>query len=412
MSAPDLNQDVDHIWDLDNRELLRRHYIVSLYSQNESLGNSFESINKIYNVNFREGFFRLFYIKIDIIQGLDRNRYLARYHEVHSVFLETTRQKFTRLCNDMIFRTMRDGLVFLLNYEPEKDAGVLSMTRSYFEYIKTIAKKSKILITLCVSGNTPALEHIIDLYSNVYTASWARHFRGTGKILYYEKPENPLDLIWRDKIDALLVDIRRATRLYHEKELRQCFEEFFSFPPKVLCRVEARIFLNEVRDYIIDISKIIIQDHTKYDSELENLDFDLHMAPSLELYKEVYIERLASLIRFCADLNGKRQRKEITQAIAFIQGNYGKPILIADVARKVKFSSVYFCALFKKETGTNFGDYLTDYRIIIAKRLLRKSDMHISEIADAVGFCDARYFSRIFKKRAGMRPSEYKKLFD
>jgi two-component system response regulator YesN len=412
MSAPDLTHDIDHIWDLDNRELLRRHYIVSLYSQNENPGDSFENVNKMYNVNFREGLFCLYYIKIDIIQGLDRNRYLARYHGVHSAFLEITRQKFAHLCNDMLYRTMRDGLAILLNYEPEIDFSVRSMTRPYFEYIKAIAKKSKILVTLCVSGNTPALERIIDLYSNVYTASWTRYFHGKGKILYYEKPKNPLDLIWRDKIDALLVDIRRTTQLYYEKELRQCFEKFFSFPPKVLCRVEARIFLNEVRDYIVDISKIIIQDHTKYDNELENLAFDLHMAPSLALYKEVYIERLVRLIRLCADINNKQQRKEITQAIAFIQGNYGKPILIADVARKVKLSSVYFCALFKRETGINFGDYLADCRMTIAKQLLRKSDMNISEIADAVSFSDVRYFSRIFKKWVGMRPSEYKKLFD
>jgi len=52
--------------------------------------------------------------------------------------------------------------------------------------------------------------------------------------------------------------------------------------------------------------------------------------------------------------------------------------------------------------------YITSLRIAAAKGYLENSDKSIAEIAAAVGYENALYFSRIFKKRTGMTPSEYK----
>ena len=76
----------------------------------------------------------------------------------------------------------------------------------------------------------------------------------------------------------------------------------------------------------------------------------------------------------------------------------------------VRFSTSHISALFKRETGTTIVDYITQCRIERAKELLASTMMSINEIAEAVGYQDAKYFSRIFRKQVCIKPSEYRQL--
>ena len=73
----------------------------------------------------------------------------------------------------------------------------------------------------------------------------------------------------------------------------------------------------------------------------------------------------------------------------------------------VGLTPTYLSALFKKESGQNFTDYVTTLRITRAKELLCCTKKLISEIAYEVGFRDYRYFSQIFKKQTGMTPRQF-----
>ena len=75
----------------------------------------------------------------------------------------------------------------------------------------------------------------------------------------------------------------------------------------------------------------------------------------------------------------------------------------------MNISPVYLSRLFKKEEGINFLDYLNQYRIDAAKKLLQNPQYNVLEAADMTGFKNTRYFSKIFKKNVGLTPSEYRK---
>lgn len=75
------------------------------------------------------------------------------------------------------------------------------------------------------------------------------------------------------------------------------------------------------------------------------------------------------------------------------------------------FNATYFSTLFKKETGQNFMDYLTELRISKAKELLCGEELSVQDVAEQVGYRDLKYFSRLFKKLTGVSPSDYKKLY-
>ena len=60
--------------------------------------------------------------------------------------------------------------------------------------------------------------------------------------------------------------------------------------------------------------------------------------------------------------------------------------------------------------GTSFIEYLNEYRLTMASRLLLSSDASILDIANEVGFDNLSYFNRLFKKRFLTTPSNYRKL--
>lgn len=100
---------------------------------------------------------------------------------------------------------------------------------------------------------------------------------------------------------------------------------------------------------------------------------------------------------------------QINRVIDYLEKNYMKPITLESVAKQVNLNSTYLSFLFKKIMGHNFSDYLDEYRISVAMRLLRESSYNISEIAYQTGYKEQRYFSERFKKRVGVTPSEYRK---
>lgn len=102
--------------------------------------------------------------------------------------------------------------------------------------------------------------------------------------------------------------------------------------------------------------------------------------------------------------------RPIQLAIEYINEHYGDPLSLEMVAEYVHLTPPYFSQLFKKETGSTFIDYLTLQRMNQAKRLLRHSDLSVSEIVEQTGYSDAKYFSRVFTKSFGISPQKYRKL--
>ena len=67
------------------------------------------------------------------------------------------------------------------------------------------------------------------------------------------------------------------------------------------------------------------------------------------------------------------------------------------------------CVLFKQETGMTMKNYINDVRIREAKRMLSDGYAKIYEISEACGYQTSQYFSRVFQKKFGVLPGEYRK---
>ena len=97
----------------------------------------------------------------------------------------------------------------------------------------------------------------------------------------------------------------------------------------------------------------------------------------------------------------------VLNAIKYIQFNYSHDISIDDVAKSVGVSRSHLYRVFMSNVGKSPIDYLTEYRINEACKLLQDGSLSIAEVAISVGFFDQFYFSRVFKRAKGVPPSKY-----
>jgi len=95
------------------------------------------------------------------------------------------------------------------------------------------------------------------------------------------------------------------------------------------------------------------------------------------------------------------------QAVQYIEKHYREDFGVKEIARQLAVSEGHLSRLFKETTGYTIGDYLQNYRIRQACRLLSNPMAKIYEIADQTGYRDQRYFSVMFKKIVGLTPREF-----
>ncbi|PYI53985.1 response regulator [Paenibacillus flagellatus] len=112
---------------------------------------------------------------------------------------------------------------------------------------------------------------------------------------------------------------------------------------------------------------------------------------------------------FVRDKRGGRTRTVIRKAIELIEAHYRvEDLSINRLAEELHMNASYFSRLFSQETGYTFTEYLTMTRLEKAKLLLRDTSLRVSEIAFEIGLRDPFYFSTLFKRYTGLKPTEYR----
>ncbi len=133
-------------------------------------------------------------------------------------------------------------------------------------------------------------------------------------------------------------------------------------------------------------------------------------------------ERIAPMIRLLADMikshdvcpiggeyaGNTAGNKRLKAVEIYVVCNASSPIKLYDVARHVGMSRTAFCTFFKKAAGRPFVDYLTEYRIMTACRMLCETSLSVREVGYAAGFRDIPHFNRVFKRLKHCTPGQYR----
>ena len=128
------------------------------------------------------------------------------------------------------------------------------------------------------------------------------------------------------------------------------------------------------------------------------------------LLKGYFTSLLAEILEMMPTKSARHDENQAMRALVqYCSRNFTKELSLAILEEELHLSKYYISHLFGDKLGISFNDYINSLRIYEACRLLRMTDMSITEISGASGFGTLRTFNRSFIKQMGMSPSDYKK---
>lgn len=100
--------------------------------------------------------------------------------------------------------------------------------------------------------------------------------------------------------------------------------------------------------------------------------------------------------------------EKLKRILYFVQENYQRPVTVQELAELCHFSEYHFMRFFKRHMNMTSIEYLNQYRLEMASRQLAETELSVTSIALESGFNNISYFNRLFKKKFGVTPKEYR----
>lgn len=258
----------------------------------------------------------------------------------------------------------------------------------------------------------------------------------TGEFPWHWHPEIELTLVMEGEISYQVNDslyhLREGEGLFcntnvlhsgHGSDTPDCSYLSVTFHPRLLYGYSSSVMQNKYMNHILKspaLASIHFTEKEEWQREVlgqiehirlldakRPLSMELQMQISLmEIWRQIY-EHVGA-----EDISGTengRDTERIRQIMEYIQKHYAEKITLEDLANQIHLCKSESCRLFKRYMNESMFDYLLGYRIERSLELLRQSELDVTQIAGQVGFSNPGYYSRIFKRKMGCTPLEYRK---
>lgn len=256
-----------------------------------------------------------------------------------------------------------------------------------------------------------SLEDITHSYTEAATLCSRRFFcmQGQHTLGYQELPDlhafrSEISDVKLEEYATLLTDYLMAFNRNKVAETLHSLEEFLYLVRNDLTSV--RLFLT---DLYLRVKETIT--HKFHDSSLPfptNAEAIAHIEQCHYLYE--IIRFLSEQVDKVMNATGNPSRNTILDDILYyIDHNYRSNIKLESIAPLFGYNSAYLGKIFSKAVGQSFNSYVDSKRIEESKKLLSQNQLKVYEIAELVGYSNADYFHKKFRKYVGESPAEYRK---
>jgi two-component system response regulator YesN len=256
-----------------------------------------------------------------------------------------------------------------------------------------------------VSIGIGSQQNINTIYTSFIDSLSSLHLEATDNISYYEDIQNSLQ---NTRFDYSLTEKHMLEAIRLRKPEAYDYFELIMHRIKPLSDELKRnkiVELLVLSNHAISLDSMEDTRGCSYTSYVVDI-----MKLSGELLHEYAYRSFISIVRYVKTQSNIDYSNHIVMTTQeYLELHFAEDISLEDVAEQVNISPQYFSKLIKKTTGFNFIDWLSMLRVKKAKELLTNSNYTVKEVCFMVGYKDPNYFSRIFKKRIGITPSEYVK---
>lgn len=384
---------------------LKEFYVQKLFSGTIK-GSAFEEQLHLYHIEKRWQSMSVVAIQIDTLQG-------TRYEESNRDLLMFA---INNIVSELVLSEQRlvpiiynDYQVTLIGSEEQGASFNNSIFAMYSEIQNAIYQYLDIKVSVGISRAFTSFDEVQQALREAKSALHYRIGLGQEAILFIEdvQPEKEDWLRFPHEQEQALCD---AMRTGDQAEADQALDELLKelFQPNT-----------EIHDYQLKLMRLIIG-LLRFGQEmnLSMRDGSVDQSALLQtLFKfrdihEIKVWLQEQIIHpYIVEINKRRdnQHKHISEAIIeMIEGGYDTELTLEDCAARINYHPHYVSRVFRQETGVNFGEYLIQYRIEIAKKWLKESDIKVGEIAERLCYNNSANFIRSFRKIVGKTPGQYR----
>ncbi len=368
-----------------------------------------EAVNENYHFSFRPGLFEVCAVKIDC-------SFEDQYNNTINILEDKVAQLLSNFlkeqCYDMEIYPDDSTTYCILNFSADNKKTVRKNLKLVFDELmvqKTVFEQHEFTIA---AGS--AVEKIGQLKESFRVARYEigqRLLLGTGRFI-----EDVAVHMEPQKEDALLAELNKtmgaALEVLDKDAVLNCIavlkkqietEKLNGFEIFSVTKHTVEMYLNHLRNNRIQINH--------GDEFYEKFCIHASRCSSVGQIFEYLSIMVGESLEAIIEDKKQADTKPIRLAKQYIQQNYMKPVTLEQVSSLVGFNASYFSTLFKKESGSNFMDYLSEIRMNRAKELLRETGLSVAVICEQVGYNDLKNFTKSFKKNIGLNPNEYRKLY-
>lgn len=306
----------------------------------------------------------------------------------------------------IIFEVEAFNAVLYFTNEQERPKTLYEESVTYIK--QAITDLMGITVTIGVGDLVDSIEHISDSYKGAYCGLLSRFFQGTNRIIENIKPYETNKVHFTQWV-------KWESEVVKSIEQKEAFEQVIN---RIALEVrKCKMSVKDIEELWANIASAILKKFMEIDPTItEIFPEGINLVEEMKQFKTLIDMQIwiKSIYERCFDYinnQAKPNTVHMKNIMAVIEENYSLPELsMKMVCDSVHISPSHFSNIFKKETGTTFIQYLTEYRLEKAKRLLKYTPLRTYEVSEAVGYADAHYFSSIFKKAVGKSPSDYRKM--
>lgn len=378
-------------------------------SENITAGRTLEEINRQFHYKFEPGIFRIVTIKFDNIKSGSRK--ILEFLADKTTAL--TDQMFGESCYTQEIYVESSYVYLLLNYKEEEGKNIRRQLKALLDELKVLESILEGMeVTIGAGKSCDRLEEVRQSLRSSRFMVQQRLVAGTGKVIDEVDPVRS-NLADSDLFYRFNQDFTKALESLDNDQVMQVLMEL----KKELLKLE-HISGHEVLQMSREVcnSYLFHMRSRKIVIDNENSFMDAYNAGAEDC---TTVDQLFAFLRrtvgssFSMAAQAKRaeDNRPIRLAKKYMQEHFNEPVSLEAVSALAGFSPTYFSALFKKESGSAFLEYLQSLRMNEARRLLKETGFSVTVICEKVGYSDVKYFTKSFIKFTGLKPGEYRKIY-
>ena len=397
----------------DDAKKRQEQFIASLLAEKSdgAAPATVDSVNEEFGLDFKVDAFQAFIVKTDVY-------YASLNPNVRKLLMEKSmgviKDALQGKCHAFLLHPTERGIYGLVNFS---EAQKKTLRKAMVAIIDALQSQSELFDRIKVTiGLGHQAEAIDEMAASAKEAEYAvanRLIHGAGRIIDRTGGQESAELV-RQMISApVRSSLLKGVEILDDREIRTVFDAL----AEQVAGNEAMTgkAIAALCEECVQILRFGLKSQNSVDEWVEEKQADFFEKFGMcNTQKDVFQllgSYASSLITHVAARRKSENSKPIREAQKYIQENFGSAINLESISQKAGFNATYFSLLFKKETGMNFLEYLTDVRIKEGKLMLADPRKSIADVAEAVGYSDVKHFSKLFTRSTGIHPSKFRKLY-